>query len=183
MTSRTRPVSLLALVATVLFSAQADALRPLQLSVTDFCFGDASGIGCPCGNPGAAGEGCANSTGSGAILSATGSSVVSNDDFGLTVRGGRPLQPCALVQGSVLFQLPFYDGIFCLAGAPSVVVEYVFLDGTGSADSSVSIASAGSATAGTTLYYQGWYRDPGGLSACVLPSGANFTQGLTVDWL
>ena len=42
-----------------------------------FCLGDGSGNPCPCLNQGGAGEGCANGTGSGGLLSGTGSSSVS----------------------------------------------------------------------------------------------------------
>src|SRR5690606_29160765 len=49
---------------------------PAGTFAESYCSGDGSGTPCPCGNSGAAGEGCANSGGSGAVLGAVGTPSV-----------------------------------------------------------------------------------------------------------
>lgn len=144
------------------------------------CFGDGTGgVGCPCGNLGAAGEGCANSTGSGAVLSATGTRVFANDDLVLHVSGARPNQPGMALQGGALVPQPFRDGILCL-GPPTERIELIFLDEAGAATTSVSIATEGGiAGPGTTAWYQAWFRDP---QFSVCGTGSNLSQALQVDW-
>jgi hypothetical protein len=144
------------------------------------CFGDGSdGMGCPCGNLGAAGEGCANSTGSGAVLTATGTNVHANDDLVLHVAGARPNQPGMAIQGGALSPIAFRDGILCL-GTPTERLEVISLDATGAAETSLSIVTQGGIPGpGTTAFYQVWYRDPV-LSVCGL--GSNLSQALRVDW-
>lgn len=147
-----------------------------------FCFGDGStGPDCPCGNNSLAGdgEGCRNSTGSGAVLFASGSASVANDDLRLHVHQGRPGMFAALLQGSQTISMPFRDGVFCM-GNPTQRVEYLFLDEHGFDSSSVSIAAGDSSIApGTTTYYQVWYHDaPHG--AC--SSQSNWSNGVSVSW-
>ena len=149
-------------------------------AATAVCFGDGSeGLACPCGNLGSAGEGCANSTGVGAVLSATGTDAFVNDDLVLHATGGPPGQPGMMVQGAALVPVPFRDGILCL-GNPTERLEVVFLDSTGAGDSIGSIVQAGNvAGPGVTTYYQYWFRDPQ-LGVCGL--GSNLTNALRVDW-
>jgi len=144
------------------------------------CFGDGSaGMGCPCGNLGGAGEGCANSTGSGAVLTASGTNVHANDDLVLHVAGARPNQPSMAVQGGALSPMAFRDGILCL-GTPTERLQVLMLDATGAAETTVSIVTEGGIPGpGTTAYYQVWYRDPV-LSVCGL--GSNLSQALQVNW-
>jgi hypothetical protein len=61
------------------------ALAEVQVTLgevgTVYCTGDGSGTPCPCANVGGAGEGCANSGGTGGVLTTAGSQSVSNSTF------------------------------------------------------------------------------------------------------
>ncbi|MCA8978856.1 MAG: hypothetical protein KDC14_02425 [Planctomycetes bacterium] len=150
------------------------------------CFGDGTSGPCPCNNesdPGA-GEGCRNSLGWGGTLTASGSPLVAADDFVLHASQCRPGQPGVFLQGANLIQLPFKDGILCM-GSPTERLGVAFLDAAGETNSSgFSVVTEGNVSAGTTRYYQYWYRDGGGVSPCVpTAAGSNLTSGLRVDWI
>ena len=144
-----------------------------------FCFGDGSASTCPCANFGAAGEGCANSTGSGAILGTSGSSLVAADNLQLIATQARPNTTGLFIQGTSPISLPFKDGLLC-AGNPTERLEIIFLaaDGTGSSVSELPLA--GGVSSGQTVHYQFWYRDP---VSSVCGTGSNFSSAFTVEWL
>ncbi|MCA8980851.1 MAG: hypothetical protein H6831_05530 [Planctomycetes bacterium] len=149
---------------------------------TTMCPGDGTLIPCPCSNESTlgAGEGCKNSTGVGAVLYTTGTSVVVLDNLVFHVAQGRPGMPALLVQGSSLISIPFKDGVFCMGG-PTERVEVLFLNAAGAGSTSSSIVTNGSIPlAGGVRYYQMWYRDPV-ISPC--GTGSNFTQGLKITWI
>ena len=150
--------------------------------ISAYCFGDGSGTACPCGNAGGAGEGCANSTGSGAALSWTGSASVGADDLVLTASGSVPSQPGLFFQGTGAVNSgagnPFGDGLRC-ANTVTTRLQIVVADGSGNASTSVSIVGQGGAAAGDVRFYQFWYRDPSG-SPC--GNGFNTTNGVEVNW-
>ena len=145
-----------------------------------FCPGDGTVGPCPCGNESAlnAGEGCDNSTGSGATLGWSGTSSVALDNLVLSAVGGRPNQPGLFVQGASTVGIPFKDGFFCM-GNRTERIEVVFLDPAGAASSTASIVTEGNVSIGDERFYQLWYRDPA-VSPC--GSGSNFSSAIRVPW-
>lgn len=147
-----------------------------------YCFGDGSGIACPCGNSGGAGSGCANSTGSGAILMASGNASPSQDSLILEASACPANRPGLFFQGTIQVNngdgLVFGDGLRC-AGGSIVRLEIVTTDGSGLASSSVSISAVGAVSVGDTRTYQFWYRDP-----VMSPCGTDFntTNGFEITW-
>jgi len=150
---------------------------------TPFCFGDGTGTPCPCGNNGAAGAGCGNSgAASGGVLSGTGNATVGNDSVVLTAIDCPANKPgvffSAALQANGGNGNPFGDGLLCGSGAINRL-EVVFLDGGGAASSSVVLSVEDAISAGQTLHYQFWFRDPVG-APC--GNGFNTTNALTILW-
>lgn len=158
------------------------------LAAEAVCLGDGTDAGagaispCPCNNgpwP-LSGEGCVNSTGVGARLTATGTTNVANDDLVFHATQASANEPSVLLMGHTATSLPFRDGVLC-AGNPTTRVEWMPLDAAGAASTSTSIVSAGGVPGpGVTRYYQLYYRDPVN-SPC--GTGSNFTNALRVAWL
>lgn len=132
---------------------------------------------CPCANNAADGTGCANSTGLGAELAGFGSTQIAADNYVLRVRSLPAQEAGVFLQGAGLAGFPFRDGLLCVA-SPTVRLETVVSDPTGTARSTVQLAVAGAAQPGELRYYQFWYRDPGG--AC--GTGSNLSNGWALDW-
>lgn len=148
-----------------------------------FCFGDGSGASCPCGNVGANGHGCANSSGaSGARMVGIGSSIAANGDLVLAVSDLPATIPGLFFQGEQNVNgglgATFGDGLRC-AGGPVVRLQVAISDGSGNAQSSVDLASVGGVLPGDSRTYQFWYRDPNG-SPC--NGEFNTTNGLALTW-
>lgn len=134
-----------------------------------YCFGDGTGVACPCGNETTPGEGCGNSSGSGAILSGTGSPSVTADDLVLTATGVLPNQFGVMFTGPSQSEMPFGDGLLCIQGTlnrypiqnsgPGAVMT----EGPGLvAFSLANFPPSGHITPATTWRFQAWYRDPQG---------------------
>jgi len=151
--------------------------------ISTFCFGDGSGTACPCSNPGGAGEGCANSTGSGAALGGDGSTSVLAADLTLVATGAIVGQAGLFFQGNGALNggdgITFGDGLRC-AGAGVTRLEVRVPDASGAAATTVDLGAAGGVVAGDVRYYQFWYRDPVG-SPC--GDGFNTSNGVEVLWL
>jgi hypothetical protein len=148
-----------------------------------YCFGDGSGTACPCGNEGGAGEGCANDTGNGAVLSASGTASVAADDLVLSATN-LTSGPGLFFQGNNAVNSgngnSFGDGLRC-AGFNVVRLEVQFSNAANgfTADSTISISTRGGVSVGQTKRYQFWYRDSGG-SPC--HSQFNLTNGYEITW-
>ncbi|MBL8862179.1 MAG: hypothetical protein JNK02_09215 [Planctomycetes bacterium] len=165
------------------FSAELDGLdtRWRPQTATGYCFGDTAAA-CPCGNAGAAGNGCANSIfAAGANLTASGNAQVSADSVVLTGTN-MPNSSVLYFQGTTQVQAVFGDGLRCVAGA---VIRLSIKSNVGNTssfpvgiDPPLSVAGLIPA-AGGTRHYQGWYRDA---APFCTPATFNLTNGITITW-
>jgi len=150
-------------------------------SITPYCFGNAGGFGCPCGNFGLAGNGCANSGNAfGAHLAGSGTPSVGADNFVLS-GSGMPNGFVMYFQGTAGAQAPFGDGILCVGGAiirlgleANVAGASQYPTGP---DQPVSVK--GMTSAGVGYRYQAWYRDA--IVYCT-PSTFNLSNGVLAYW-
>lgn len=156
-----------------------------QGGTTSVCEGDGptnGGADCPCGNNGGPGEGCANGSGTGIALTASGDPSVSNDTLTLTVNGLQPTTPGQFFVAANLANngdgVPFGHGLRCLDG-PSFVVKATG-GGTIPLPASPPLSVLLGATPGETAYFQYWYRDPNG--PCPGVTNVNTTNAIQVIW-
>lgn len=137
-----------------------------ELLTRPFCTCAAPAAPAPCGNFYAPG-GCQNSTGVGAILSASGTTSVANDNLVLTTTQ-MPLNRLGLMMASLNTTVgtPFFDGILCLS--PQIFRFQAKNSGaTGSFSYGPGIVAyafgnfgpAGWIFPGQTWNYQTWFRD------------------------
>lgn len=148
-----------------------------------YCFGDGSGTFCPCGNVGAADEGCQNSTGVGAMVTGTGTSSVTAADLGFQATGLVPGQTAILFDGTAQLVngngILFGDGLRC-AGGQLQRRGYQTADGGGGAVWFPYQSGFGTWLPGDTRQFQVWYSDPVG-SPCA--SAFNTTNALEVNFI
>ncbi|MFN0009306.1 MAG: TolB family protein [Planctomycetota bacterium] len=161
-------------------------------NVSSFCFGDGSGVACPCGNTGQVGRGCENSIATGgAVLAGNGEPLLSADTLILTASGERPTSVSVFWQGgSGIAPRPFGDGVGCMGPPLKRLYARNAVGGVVSApqgsDLSISARSAvvgDPIIPGTPRIYHTFYRD-GGAAFCPEPAGSSFnvTSGLRVVW-
>lgn len=149
---------------------------------TSFCTGDGASTPCPCGNASTNGGGCANGTGTGAVLSGSGAASVSLDSLVLSTTGLVSGQPGLYFQANNAVNggagTHFGDGIRC-AGGGVIRLQVAAAGANGESATTLSIAVKGGAVSGSVFRYQLWYRDPN-----TSPCGSNFnlTNGLEVAW-
>lgn len=148
------------------------------LPATPLCFGEI----CPCGNPGGAREGCANSTGLGARLLDAGTASVTDDDLSFMGVGLVPGQPALLFCGDATAGggsgVSFGDGLRCADGAVRRLVTKT-PDVVGRAKFGPRLADPGGWSAGDLRYFQAYYRDPVG-GPC--GAGFNTTHAMSVSF-
>jgi hypothetical protein len=156
---------------------------PGNTLATGFCSGDGVVLNCPCGNNGAAGNGCANSiNASGGNLAGSGIASLSADSF--TLNGaGMPNSSALYFQGTTQTAVAFGDGLRCAAGSVVRLGAKFNTGGTSqypaAGDASISVRAG--ITAPGSLYYQCWYRnaDPAFCTAAVF----NLSNGVAVTWV
>lgn len=159
---------------------------------TVLCSGDGTDTPCPCSNTGLAGRGCENTVSSGgAALASTGKASISSDTLELDSTFAVPFGPGLYYEGNATanptapFGVSFGNGLRC-AGGTTNRLEIRVADGVGSANTTASLQILGGATAGTTYYYQLWYRD--GLTSMPLGTcnptshGFNFSNAISLVW-
>ncbi|MBL8863781.1 MAG: hypothetical protein JNK02_17460 [Planctomycetes bacterium] len=166
-----------------------DAFVRLRVGVPapqPFCFGDGSGTACPCGNTGAAGNGCAHSANAnGANLAASGASSLSADTL-LLSGTGMPNSSALYFQGTTQQSggagVAFGDGLRCAGGTVIRLGTKFNASGAsqypGVGDPSVSVR--GLVGAPGTRTYQVWYRNA---AAFCTPDTFNLTNGILVTWI
>jgi hypothetical protein len=151
---------------------------------TPFCTGDAVGTTClGCGNNGAAGHGCGNSSfATGTLLASTGIASVGADTLLLTVTS--VTGPGLFFQANALAPSPFTFGDGMLCAAVGIIRMGVVFPTAGTAtypgpNPLVSVAG-GPILAGDTKHYQCWYRDsvPG---HCTVDT-FNMSNGVSLTW-
>ena len=138
---------------------------------TPYCFCPNGGI---CFNPDAT-AGCRNSTGAGALLTATGTTSVFADNLVLTTTSLPTGQLGLYLMGANPINITFGDGIRCVGGSlrrfpiQNSGAGGVMTLGPGIVNYTIAnFAPAFWITSGQTWRFQNWYRDPGG------PCGTNF---------
>jgi hypothetical protein len=159
---------------------QYGLLEPL---LAPYCSGDGTGTACPCGNNGAAGNGCGNPVNpTGAHLGGTGNPSVSNDTVVLNGTGmpsSSVLYFAGTAQVNGRLGTLFGDGLRCSGGAVSRLVTMANTNGSSSCprpgDPPLSL-QAGVAP-GSTRRYQSWYRNT---PTFCTGSGFNLTNGLEI---
>ncbi len=153
---------------------------------TPFCFGDGSGNACPCGNSGAAGNGCANSVNAaGGNLAASGAASISADTLSLN-GSGMPNSSALYFQGTTQqsggLGAAFGDGLRCAGGSVIRLGTKVNAAGASSyptgGDLSISVRGAVPG-AGSVRTYQCWYRNA---AAFCTADTFNLTNGVSVTW-
>ena len=159
---------------------------------TPYCFGDGTNATpCPCGNFGAPGAGCNNSSNTGgAQLYATG--VVAQDTVTLNSVGELPSALSIFLQGNA--NQPqgqfFGDGVRCVGGTlKRIAVDHAtsgFAYYPHPGDASIRLRSAqlgDTIPPGAVRFYQAYYRDPQ-LTFCPQPQGNswNVSNAVAIVW-
>ena len=163
-----------------------DVTIELPAPGTVFCFGDGSGVACPCGNGStpAAQAGCLNSLGSAATLRATGAARLSGDTVVLA-GAGMPNSSALYFQGTLRQNggagAGFGDGLRCAGGSVVRLGTKTNASGgsicPGAGEQPLSVKGA-VASPGTRTY-QVWYRNS---AAYCTASTFNLSNGLELVW-
>ncbi|MCC7012307.1 MAG: hypothetical protein IT454_07095 [Planctomycetes bacterium] len=154
------------------------------LIATPFCFCPAP-LG-PCGNNDA-GAGCRNSSGVGALLSASGSTSVGLDDLVLTTTQMPTFKQCMMIMSANMMPpAPFFDGRRCLQGplarfaVSNSGASGTLIEGPGlAAYSSANFPVFNWITAGSIFGFQTWYRD--GTGPC--GQGSNLSSAIKATFV
>jgi hypothetical protein len=157
-----------------------------------FCAGDGSLVDhttpCPCGNNGAAGNGCGHSfDANGANISASG--TIALDDIVLHSQFEPVSSFTLFMQHANAGDTVFHDGVLCagnplirLRGRAAVAGEAFFPNSNFANDSTTTLSARGGTFpgSGATMRYAAWYRNAS--STFCPPATANVTNGWVLTW-
>ena len=117
----------------------------------------------PCPSTWSTCTGFPNSTGAAAGIASSGGTSVAADDLTLTAFGAPASQNGIFFYGSQETFVPFGDGVLCVTGGVQRL-PVVTTDAFGTVDFDLDLSAppspAGQITAGSTWFFQFWYRDP-----------------------
>lgn len=122
-----------------------------------------------------------NSAGAGALMGWSGSPSLLHGEFTLMASGAPAGQTALFFYGSSTASAPMGDGLRCVDGAMFRLSPPAVVDGSGHIERALDFdappagAGPGAIGAGSTRYFQLWYRDPSGG-----PAGFNLSDGLEV---
>jgi subtilisin-like proprotein convertase family protein len=174
------------------FNGWSMDIATCALSGAAFCSGDGSLVdhttNCPCGNNGAAGNGCAHSfNAGGANMTATGSTLA--DDIVLHSSGEPSASFTLMMQHGNAGDAVFHDGVLCAAnplirlrGRAAVAGEAFFPNSNFAQDSTTTLSIRGGTFpgSGATMRYAGWFRNAS--TTFCPPATANVTNGWVITW-
>lgn len=165
------------------FEIRAMALGELRTEPgIAYCFG----AQCPCGNDDASG-GCANTTGAGGSLTASGSTSVAADDLALAVDGLPEHEIGLFYMGAGTVHAALGDGWNCAGSGGYGVFRFPVVNsgpggsvalGPGIVDTSQAFPQPGPIIPGFTWNFQLWYRDP----ASTCGAGFNTSNAYSVTF-
>jgi hypothetical protein len=150
------------------------------------CFADGTGASCPCGNSTTPGAGCATSTGSGAVITGTGSPSVAADDLQLFASGVIPGEPGLIFSGIGSVEVAFGDGLRCVGAGQVYRYPIQFATAAGTMSQGPGLAAwslthfpvVGHIVPGSSFRFQAWFRDPQGPCA----SSFNLSNAVSVTF-
>ena len=122
-----------------------------------------------------------NSVGAGTVMSASGSASVVANDLVLEASNGPVTQPGVFFYGPAQIQVPFGEGNRCVGGSVIRLWPPSQSDGSGFNSRAVDYTSnaimngASPISAGVTMNFQYWHRDPAGGG-----SGFNLSDALSI---
>ncbi len=124
--------------------------------------------------------GAPNSTGVGAAIGWSGTLSIAANDFTVTCAQLPPNTPHVYYFGTQTAQTAFGDGFRCVTGSTFRLNPPIVATPTGTSMRAIDLASPpafGNITAGSTVYFQCWYRNPAANGA-----GFNLSDGLSATF-
>jgi hypothetical protein len=125
----------------------------------------------------------ANSVGDGVVLSTEGAACLNVNNLVIVAEGGPTGQPGLVFYGAGVAEQPFGNGVRCVGGPIYRIGPPVFFGGAGHAERVMDWTQGptgsgpGAITAGSTWYFQLWYRDSAAGSW-----GFNLSNGLEITF-